>query len=396
MATGTEVLVTKLLWAAGYFVPESHIAYLRPDQLVVGSGARYTPPGGKPRPLQQNDIADLLQRADREDDGSYRVIAGKGLPKVGEFRFYGTHPDDPNDIVPHEHRRELRGLRVFAAWVNHVDVKGKNTLDALIKEDGRGFIRHYLQDFGSALGSASVAPHEHWEGSEYLAEPGEAFRQVIGFGFRFPSWHSARFFESASVGRLLEDNEHFDPAGWKPRVPNPAFVRARPDDLFWAAHKLSAFSDEMIRAAVATAAFNDPPSEAFLVKALNERRDVIVRAYIPTVNPVVSPAITGNELTFANLAVQLGVAKPPSAYRIAWSSFDNTTGNSRPITDASVTETHAPLPPGLPAGDNAFVKVQISATGADKSWEEPVAAYFQRRAGSWTLVGFERLPDKSS
>src|ERR671930_2096949 len=49
MATGTEVTVTKLMWALGYNVPENHIAYLHRSQLVVGQGAKFTPAGGTAR-----------------------------------------------------------------------------------------------------------------------------------------------------------------------------------------------------------------------------------------------------------------------------------------------------------------------------------------------------------
>ena len=73
-------------------------------------------------------------QAARNDDGTYRVIASRALPgtPVGPFRYFGARPDDPNDIYPHEHHRELRGLRVFAAWLNHDDSRSINSLDTIL------------------------------------------------------------------------------------------------------------------------------------------------------------------------------------------------------------------------------------------------------------------------
>ena len=60
MATGTEVAVTKLMWALGYHVPENHIAYMRREQLVLGNSAKFTPPGGKRRAMRLEDLDTLL------------------------------------------------------------------------------------------------------------------------------------------------------------------------------------------------------------------------------------------------------------------------------------------------------------------------------------------------
>ena len=54
---------------------------------------------------------------------TYRAVATR-LPEgraslLGPFQVWGSRRDDPNDIVPHEHRRDLRGLSVFEAWVNN-------------------------------------------------------------------------------------------------------------------------------------------------------------------------------------------------------------------------------------------------------------------------------------
>lgn len=396
MATGTEVVVTKLLWALGYHVAENHLAQLREDQLAIGSGATITPVGETERPLNKEDIRKLLARADRDADGSYRTLASKALEgkPIGRIEFFGTRPDDPNDTIPHEHRRALRGYGVFAAWLNHVDAKAINSRDMLVTVNGRTFVRHNLLDFGSALGSGSVAPHEYWEGFESLMNGRQTAANAVTFGFRVPRWRTMPFYEAPSIGRFPQDNTKFDPSAWRPRVPNAAFVRARADDRFWAAQKLSALSDDLIRAAVRTGQFGDEAAEAFLGRALIERRDAILRAYIPAINPIVSPALDNDgTLTFENAAVSTKTSAAPEMYQAVWSRFDNTTGEVRGIGETSGSTTTLRAPAGLPANVGDFVRIEIRAQSTTHaSWTMPVHAYFTRTGQGWRLVGFERMP----
>jgi hypothetical protein len=393
MATGAEVAATKLFWALGYFVPENHVALLERKQLTIDADARYTPPGRPRRAMKGSDIDALLSRAVREADGRFRVVASKALhgKPLGGFRFHDTRPDDPNDVVPHEHRRELRGYGVFAAWLNHVDAKAINTMDTLVAENGRSVVRHHLLDFGSTLGSGAVGPREYWEGYEYLVQPADIGRGIPTFGFRIAPWRRVAFHESAAVGRFPRDNAAWNPETWKPRVPNPAFVRSTPADKFWAARKLSALSDEMIAAAIASGRFGDPDAEAFLTRALVARRDAILRTYLPAVNPIVDTMLDeAGTLTFKNAAVAAGVAKSPSGYAAEWARFDNATAQTAPLGRSTAAAERLTAPQPLPSEDGTIIEVRVSAAGSHPAWEKPVTLHFKRTARAWTLIGLRR------
>lgn len=392
MATGSEIVAAKLFWAAGYHTAEYHIAQLKPANLVIGKDTRITPPGEMARGMQRSDVTWLLSRADRDADGSSRVILSKATPgrPVGRITFHGTRADDPNDVVPHEHRRELRGYFVFAAWLNHVDAKGINSLSSLVTENGRSFIRHYLLDFGSALGSAAVGPREGWEGYEALVEqPGEIGARVLSLGFKIPKWRTQDYFESPAIGRLPRDHSEWDPQSWWPHITNAAFRHMRSDDTFWAATKIAAISDDMIKAAVTEAKFDNPAAEAFLAKAISDRRLRILQAFLPKVNPLVDLAITDGRLTFRNLAVEAAVADRVPGYSALWYTFDN--AGDKATLVATTEETQSPLPmPRMPASE--FIKVDISAVGGPEPWTRPISAYFRKISAGWALVGLERLP----
>ncbi len=148
---------------------------------MIGDKAVFTPESGRQRPMETRDIDDVLRRAHRNADGRYRAIAARavGGRPIGGFKYYGTRPDDPNDVVPHEHRRELRALKVFGAWTNLVDMKAGNTLDAVVVENGRSVVRHYLQDVGSTFGTGANGPREYDEGYELLYDAALLAEAVI-------------------------------------------------------------------------------------------------------------------------------------------------------------------------------------------------------------------------
>jgi hypothetical protein len=278
--------------------------------------------------------------------------------------------------------------------LNHVDAKAINSLDMLVTENGRSFVRHNLIDFGSSLGSAGVAPADYWEGFEYLLQPASVGKQIAGFGFALPKWRTMPFYEARSIGRLPKDNTGFDPELWKPRVPNQAFLHARADDKFWAARKLMALTTAMLRAAVRSGEFGDPASEEFLVRALAERRDAIGRAYLTSINPIVDLVLDAEgRLTFANAAVDADLARAPAGYRATWALFDNATHTTTRVGDTAGSTTSLYAPGSLPRSEGALVKVSLSATGTPQaSWQIPLDAYFRLRNGVWGLVGLERMP----
>jgi hypothetical protein len=395
LATGTEVLVARLFWGLGYHVPETHLATLRPEELTIDDQARITSPSGNRRRFKEPDIRLLLRRAHRNDDGSYRVVASKALQgrPVGGFRFYGTRSDDPNDVIPHEHRRELRGYGTFAAWLNHVDSKSINTLDTVVEQDGKQVVRHHLLDFGSTIGSAGVYPREAYEGWEYLVEGKKALAGMPTLGLYVKNWRTVPLYRANSVGAFPIDNTQWDPERWKPRYGNSAFRSARLDDKFWAARRLQAFSDEMLNTLVGVGRFDDPKSEEMLSRFLIERRQAILRRYLPAVNPVVDVRLSpSGRLTFRNAAVDADVAHAPKEYVVAWQRFDNATGTTTNLGESRQAATNADAPNDLPAAAGTYIRVEISANGGPESWTEPAHAYFRREAAGWALVGFERVP----
>jgi len=400
MATGAEMIGTAFYYAFGYTTVEVYLAEVDPARLVIAPTARlYDPLIGDKRPLTRLDLDRVLRRGARMANGRYRVLVSKFAPgrPVGNFRYYRTRPDDPNDIVAHEHRRELRGARVFGAWLNHDDSRGVNSLDMLVNEGARRYIKHYMFDFGSIMGSGTTFAQRHRAGNEYIFESRPGWLTLATLGIYTRPWMHFDYPDvPAAVGRF--EGVAFDPVAWRPEYPNSAFDNMRADDAFWAARIVSRFSNDAIRAVVSKARYSDPQASEYITSTLIMRRDKVLQAWLAGVNPVVDVALgpTG-QLTFRNAAVDAAIAKAPAGYQVSWATFDNVTRDVRPIGDATSALTQVGAPAGLPGAAGSHVRVAIAATGGvPPSWARPVHAYFRKTDTGWTLVGFERIPDTPS
>jgi len=286
MATGADVVSSYLFWAAGYNVPSNTIVYFHAESLRVAPDAVYTDDRGRKRPMTQEFVTHLLSRVRREPDGAHRAVASRllaGTP-LGPFEYDGRRKDDPEDLIPHQHRRELRGLWTLCAWLGHADSRGPNSLDLWVTDGGRSFVRHHLIDFGSCLGSGAVAKRAFQTGHEYFVDYGTMTRSALTLGLLPAKWEASEDPELPAIGFI--DSETFDPKSWRPDYPNPAFDERTTRDIRWGARIVAAMSDSLIRAAVEQGRYKDPRATDYLTHVLLERRDKIVRTWLTVDNRV--------------------------------------------------------------------------------------------------------------
>ena len=314
---------------------------------------------------------------------------------AGQFEYHGTRSDDPNDIYPHEHRRELRANRVVAAWLAHDDSSALNTRNVRVKTDrpaatSATTCTTLAQFWGARPGSPSRPPAITSTTSRRSCSLTRLFTARSGDAEGSPRQEAGGH---PPVGRLCSKAPRSMPERWKANYPNPAFSNMQPDDAFWGARLVSRFSDEAIQAIVASAGYDDPEAVRYLVSTLIQPPGHHRRHWLNGVNPVVDVSLSPEAtLTFSNAAVAAGVATE-GRYTIAWARFDNNTGASERI---AVEKTAAPrgTAPAVLLSNATYIAATIwSEHPNHPGWAEPVRVYFRKDGEAWKTVGLYRRPD---
>jgi hypothetical protein len=405
LPSSVELVSTKIFHAIGYHVPEDFIVTFDAARLSIASGAKLRAKTGGKRPIEPGDVEGWLAGTPRTPDGKIRALASRYVPGkvVGQFRFTGTRSDDPNDIYAHERRRELRGMRVFAAWLNHDDARSINSLDTYLEDGGRRYIRHYVQDFGSTLGSGSTSAQQPRGGYEYLIEPNKIGKGLASLGLWRRDWMNARYSGHLALGNVEADI--FEPQKWKTEYPQPAFDQMDAADAFWAARIAARFTDDMIRAIVDAAQISDRAAASTLTDIIIRRRDKVVKYWIRQTNPIdeftIDETADGTDIVFDNAAIRVGAANQGATYDSSWSRFDNTSGAQERISASTAIEnTRARIPENAwgpaDASGARYAAVAIATNHPDfPTWKNPVTVTVRQRNGEVDIVGIDRPMETS-
>jgi hypothetical protein len=317
-ATSADVIGSKLYHAFGYHVPCNEVVYFPLDRLVISPAATRKNDYGETVPITPADVELVLSKAIRTKEGLLRASASRFVPgkPLGPFRYEGTRDDDPNDVVPHQLRRELRGGRLFAAWMNHFDTREQNTLDVWVEEGGRSYVRHYYLDWGDSFGSAwgSDKIDRRFGHAGYL-DFDQVFVDLVTLGTLKRPWNTAEKGRQPEVFGYF-DERAFVASKWRGGYPNPAFERMSDADALWATRILARFSDQHVRAAVAAGQLGDEAAEA-LAQILIGRRDRILREYLGKLSPLTRFTVAGDALCFDDDALRTGVTEAgATSYRL--------------------------------------------------------------------------------
>jgi hypothetical protein len=312
-ASAASVIGAAIYNAAGFSTTCEQVVLVRRTQLRLVPGLTTTSNGGEKRPFDAAALEAVLASSTTVG-GRTRMQASKWLPglPLGPFRYEGTRGDDPNDVIVHEDRRELRGSRLLAAWLNHWDAREQNSMDLWLATDvakvrsSPGYVRHYILDTSDTLGGGVDSPTATIRlGHTYLISPSGVLLDFVSLGTIERPWDRSRLEPGREKFGMFSARD-FDPEHWRGAYPNPAMVRMTERDGAWMARIIARFTADDIRAIAGAGRFADPKDTAYLADILIARQHQIGARYLTRLSPLADVHSTASELCATDLARSSG------------------------------------------------------------------------------------------
>jgi hypothetical protein len=360
--TASDVIVNRLLWACGYNVAEDQIVAFRRDDLVLPSDAKIAGRYGDSHRLDRAELDRELDQVEAMADGRIRGLASRWLDgkPVGGHPGEGVRDDDPNDRIPHQLRRDLRGSVAIFAWLDHLDVKEANSLDMWVADPadaGRHYVKHFLVDFGRSLGAGAMFGSNLRAGFSYAVDFADIGVSLLSLGLAERTWEQRRAPRLRGLG--LYDATTYRPDDWKPTY--PAYVpilTADRFDKFWSAKIIMRFTREQLHAAVEAGMLTDPRSVAYLTDTLVARQRATASYWFERVNPLDHVRIVDAALAFDDLALVYGLVPDADTTRYVVTTYDrdgHVLGAPATLRAAPTGAGTMPQPALAPDGDGYTV-----------------------------------------
>ena len=362
-ASAASVIGAALYDAVGFHTTCEQIVEIRKGQLKLTPGLTASDNSGVKRPFDDAALDAVLALATQRPGHRVRMQASKWLEgaAIGPFRYEGVRADDPNDIIDHTDRRELRGSRVLAAWMNHWDAREQNSMDVWIaasKHDKRsspGHVVHYIIDTSDAMGALG-GPYEMAVrlGYSYTIDLVDTLRALVTLGLEERPWEHARMVPGREKFGFFHADE-FDPEAWIGQYPNPAFLAMTERDGAWMARQLARFSEDDIRRIVGYGAFHDPGDAAYLADVMIARHRAVLARYLGRLSPLGEIRAAAPDRICATDFARLRGLTPGPRYRVvARGGGREIELRAEPGADGEVCVTTPPLVGGThPDGDPA-------------------------------------------
>jgi len=314
---------TAIYHAVGFNTSCEQVVYVDPEVFELKPGLKVTANDGVTRPFDKAALDKVINEASRRGDKRrFQASAWLGGYLLGPFKYEGTRKDDPNDVIPHENRRDLRGGRLLAAWLHHFDAREQNSMDSWMAvdkdrpESSPGWVKHYYLDTSDCFGSLW-----DWDGisrrmgDSYLLDWGDIGTDFITFGAIERPWERKKLTPGMEMFGYYHWEE-FDPERWRNEYPNPAFSRATEHDNAWMARILSRFERADLKALVALGKFTNPEADEFLTEVLEQRLRKILDRYLTRLSPIADLRVDGDRLCGTDLLRRRAV-RPESEIRYA-------------------------------------------------------------------------------
>jgi hypothetical protein len=319
--TAASVIGAAAYNAVGFFTSCEQVVYFKPSVLKLTPGLHSEDNSGAVKAFDEKALARVLASSTKRGE-RVRMQASAWLPGrlIGPFRYLTTRADDPNDVIRHQDRRELRGGRLLAAWLDHFDAREENTMDVWFAdkkeqpESSPGQVRHYYLDTSDCLGSEWA-----WNGISrrlgysYLLDWGDISLAFVQLGIPLRTWD--RIERTPGEERFGYFNiRDFVADSWKNEYPNPAFTDMTERDGAWMARKLARVTHEMVLALADMGDFEDPVSSAFLARTLQGRLDKILERYLTRLSPVADVHVVGTDRLCATDLLEARGTRVPESF----------------------------------------------------------------------------------